>query len=132
VAEIEQLAKPLAQCGPFERWPGLLVLALGTYRQAEQPVAAAEARLDHPGKACPGVRILDTLPGLGPKTPEAVVARPENSGRFKSGNQMESFRGLVRLQFLSGEDDRRAANQRARAGGTSEGPTVVHLGHAPK
>src|ERR671913_288172 len=47
---------------PDELWRGLLDLALTCYRQAEELVGAAEAKLDQLGKASPGVRLLDTMP----------------------------------------------------------------------
>src|SRR5687768_5728421 len=63
LAGIGQLARPLAECGPDELWRGLLDLALTAYRQAEDLVAAAEAKLDAMGKADGRVRLLDTMPG---------------------------------------------------------------------
>src|SRR5829696_6829814 len=51
LAGIGQLARPLAECGPDDLWRGLLDLALTAYRQAEELVAQAEARLDQLGKA---------------------------------------------------------------------------------
>ena len=107
LAGIAQLARPLADCAPDELWRGMLDLALTAYRQAGDLVAAAEARLDQLGKASPGVRLLDTVPGLGPRTAEAVVAHLGDPKRFRSGKQVGAFGGLVPRQYQSGEDDRR-------------------------
>ena len=74
LAGIAEHARPLAECGPDELWRGLLDLALTAYRQADELVAVAEAKLDELGRASPRVRLLDTVPGLGPRTAEAVVA----------------------------------------------------------
>jgi transposase len=118
LAGIGQLARPLAECEPDELWRGLLDLALTAYRQAADLVAAAEAKLDELGKASPGVRLLDTMPGLGPRTAEAVVAHLDDPKRFKSGKQVGAYGGLVPRQYQSGEDDRRGRI-------TKRGPAVL-------
>jgi len=118
LAGIAQFARPLAECAPDELWRGLLDLALTAYRQAEQLVALAEAKLDELGKANARVRLLDTVPGLGPRTAEAVVAHLDDPRRFKSGRQVAAYGGLVPRQFQSGEDDRRGRI-------TKRGPAVL-------
>jgi transposase len=118
LAGIAQHARPLAQCGPDELWRGLLDLALTAYRQAEELVTVAEARLDAIGQADARVQLLDTMPGLGPRTAEAVVAHLGDPKRFKSGKQVAAYGGLVPRQFQSGEDDRRGRI-------TKRGPAVL-------
>ena len=118
LAGIAQFARPLAECGPEDLWRGMLDLALRAYRQAEELVAAAEAKLDELGKADGRVQLLDTVPGLGPRTAEAVVAHLDDPGRFKSGKQVAAYGGLVPRQFQSGEDDRRGRI-------TKRGPAVL-------
>jgi transposase len=107
LAGIGQFARPLADCAPDELWRGMLDLALTAYRQAEELVAEAEAKLDAMGKADARVRLLDTMPGLGPRTAEAVVAHLDDPKRFRSGKQVAAYGGLVPRQYQSGEDDRR-------------------------
>ena len=118
LAGIGQFARPLAECGPEELWRGLLELALTTYRQAEERVAVAQAKLDAIGKADARVRLLDSMPGLGPRTAEAVVAHLDDPRRFRSGKQVAAYGGLVPRQFQSGEDDRRGRI-------TKRGPAVL-------
>jgi transposase len=118
LAGIGQFARPLAKCGPDELWRGMLDLALTAYRQAEGLVAAAEARLDALAKADDRVRLLDTMPGLGPRTAEAVVAHLDDPRRFRSGKQVAAYGGLVPRQYQSGEDDRRGRI-------TKRGPAVL-------
>ena len=107
LAGIGQFARPLAECEPDELWRGLLDLALTAYRQAEELVAVAEAKLDAIGRADPGVRLLASAPGVGPRTAEAVVAYLNDPKRFRSGKQVSAYGGLVPRQYQSGEDDRR-------------------------
>jgi transposase len=118
LAGIAQYAKPLADCGPGELWRGMLELALTAYRQAEELVAVAEARLDELGRADARVRLLDSMPGLGPRTAEAVVAHLDDPKRFRSGRQVAAYGGLVPRQYQSGEDDRRGRI-------TKRGPAVL-------
>jgi transposase len=118
LAGIGQLARPLAECGPDELWRGRLDLALTAYRQAEALVAQAEAKLDAIGKADERVRLLDTMPGLGPRTAEAIVAHLDDPKRFRSGKQVAAYGGLVPRQYQSGEDDRRGRI-------TKRGPAVL-------
>jgi transposase len=118
LAGIAGHARPLAECGPEDLWRGLLDLALTAYRQAEELVALAEARLDALSKADARVQLLDTVPGLGPRTAEAVVAHIDDPKRFRSGKQVAAYGGLVPRQYQSGEDDRRGRI-------TKRGPAVL-------
>ena len=118
LAGIAQFARPLAECPPDELWRGMLDLALTAYRQAEELVATAEARLDQLGKADRRVRLLESVPGLGPRTAEAVVAHLDDPKRFQSGKQVAAYGGLVPRQYQSGEDDRRGRI-------TKRGPAVL-------
>src|SRR5215471_8792372 len=63
-------SKNLAECGSDELWRGLLALALTEYRQVSELVAQAEARLDVLGKQSADVMLLETAPGMGPRTAE--------------------------------------------------------------
>jgi transposase len=107
LAGIALQAKPLAACGPDELWRGLLELALTEYRQVGALVVQAEARLDAPGKQNADVILLETVPGVGPRTAEVVAAYLHDAPRFKTGKQVSAYGGLVPRQHQSGEMDRR-------------------------
>jgi transposase len=104
---IAQHAKPLAECGPDELWRGLLELALTEYRQARELIDQAEAKLDERARQDAGVRLLETIPGVGPRTAETVVAYLGDASRFRTGKQVSAYGGLVPRQYQSGECDRR-------------------------
>jgi transposase len=104
---IGQFAKPLAGCGADELWRGRLELALTEPRQVRQLADQAEARLDELARHSPDVQLLETTPGVGPRTAEAVVACLHEPGRFDSGEQVSAHAGLVPRQYQSGELDRR-------------------------
>jgi len=107
LAGIALQVKALADCGPDELWRGLLELALTEYRQVSELVARAEARLDALGKQSAAVQLLQTAPGLGPRTAEAVAAYLHDAPRFRTGKQVSAYSGLVPRQHQSGEMDRR-------------------------
>lgn len=104
---IGQFAKPLADCGPDELWRGLLELALTELRQVRQLAEQAEARLGQLAEESRDVRLLQTAPGVGPRTAEAIAAYLHEPGRFDSGKQVSAYVGLVPRQYQSGELDRR-------------------------
>jgi transposase len=107
LAGIATQAKSLAECGPDELWCGLLELALTEYRQVCDLVAQAEARLDAMGKQSAEVILLETVPGVGPRTAETVAAYLNDAARFKTAKQVSAYSGMVPRQHQSGEMDRR-------------------------
>jgi len=100
-------AKPLAECGPDELWRGHLDLALAELRQVRALADQAEARLDQLAQQNEEVQLLETVPGVGPRTAEAIVAHLHEPGRFDNGKQVSAYVGLVPRQYQSGEVDRR-------------------------
>src|SRR5262249_38922536 len=107
-------AKPLAECGPDELWRGLLHLALVEYRQVVDLVEQAEVRLDELARADAGVRLLETAPGVGPRTAEAGGGALGGPGRLQTGQQVSAYAGLVPRQFQSGASDHRGRITRRR------------------
>jgi transposase len=100
-------ARPLAECAADELWRGLLELSLTEYRQLCELINQAEAKLDAVGKQHADVVLLETAPGLGPRTAETVAAYLHDASRFKTGKQVSAYSGLVPRQHQSGEMDRR-------------------------
>jgi transposase len=107
LAGMASQAKTLSECGPDELWRGLLELALTEYRQLTELIAQATARLDALGKQSADVILLETAPGLGPRTAETVAAYLHDAPRFKTAKQVSAYSGLVPRQHQSGEMDRR-------------------------
>ncbi len=67
----------------------------------------AERRLDAMGEADERVRLLRTIPGVGPRTAEVVVAHLGDATRFRTAGEVSAYAGLVPRQFQSGEMDGR-------------------------
>ncbi len=104
---IAQYSRPLADCEPEELWRGQLEVALTEYRQLVQLIRTLTAKLDARAKVDPSVQLLETIPGVGPRTAETVTAYLGEPKRFTSGKQVSAYGGLVPRQFQSGELDRR-------------------------
>jgi transposase len=107
LAGIATWAKPFADCAADELWRGLLELSLTEYRQLCQLIDQTETKLDALGKQHADVVLLETAPGLGPRTAETVAAYLHDAPRFKTGKQVSAYGGLVPRQHQSGEMDRR-------------------------
>jgi transposase len=104
---IAQHARPLADCADDELWRGLLHAALEELAQARARCDDAEARLDALAKRRHAVHVLETIPGVGPRTAETVAAYLGDPRRFATGKQVSAYAGLVPRQFQSGASDRR-------------------------
>src|SRR5262249_53655882 len=76
-------------------------------RQIRERADEAEAKLDALAKQNHDVQLLETVPGLGPRTAEAIVAYLHEPKRFRSGKQVSAYVGMVPRQYQSGETDRR-------------------------
>jgi transposase len=100
-------AKPLSECGSEQLWRGMLHLALAEYHATVEQLAQAERRLDELAKADPATKLLETIPGLGRRTAEAVATHLGDARRFASAKQVGVFAGLVPRQYQSGVTDRR-------------------------
>jgi transposase len=104
---IEQYARPLAECAAEELWRGLLNLALTEYRQLQALLEEIEVKLNTVGEQSEGVQLLQSIPGVGPRTAEVVAAYLDEPSRFRNAKQVSAYAGLVPRQFQSGEQDRR-------------------------
>jgi transposase len=107
VAEWNAWARPLEECDGAELWRGRLRRTLEEYAHVNEQLAALEARLDAIAGRSPAVQLLRTIPGVGPRTAEAVAAYLDDPKRFASAKEVSAYAGLVPRQFQSGECDRR-------------------------
>lgn len=91
---------------------------LGRLEQANRSLRRVEKVLGALGRQHPGVELLRSIPGVGPRTAEAVVAYIDDAHRFGCNKAIGSYFGLVpRLD---------ASADRSRYGHiTREGPTTV-------
>lgn len=116
VQGLETLAlesKPLIDCTPDELWRGQLAMELEAYTQVQALIGQADARLDALAIDDDRVKRLQTIPGVGPRLSELLVAVIDDPKRFKSRKQVGAYVGLVPRQIASGTMDRQAGITKA-------------------
>ena len=110
MAALRESARPIGDCATKdELWSGHLRMELDQLDFLEREIAALEAKLDALGAADPQVIRLQTIPGVGPRLSELVVAVLAVLGdpkRFKNARQVSAYAGLVPRRYQSGEVDR--------------------------
>ena len=96
----------MATCLPKEYWKGQLDSELSQLDALVVQLESAEKPLEEIAKQDPRIIRLMTIPGVGRKTAEVVVAAIDNADRFANCRQVSAYFGLVPKQFQSGETDR--------------------------
>jgi transposase len=86
--------------------------------QVNKQLGRVTAQLNTMARQHPGIGLLRTIPGVGPRTAEAVVAYIDRADRFRRNHQVGSYFGLVPCQDQSADKDRRGHI-------TRQGPATV-------
>lgn len=113
---LRALAKPLAECTKDELWAGQLWMELEGLDHLVEQVKALDQKLNELGSSDPGVIRLQTIPGVGPRLSELVVAVIGDPKRFKNARQVSSYAGLTPRRYQSGEMDRNGRISKAGCG----------------
>lgn len=87
-------------------WRAMLAVELSQLAAAEEAIASVERALDATAASDDRVRLLRTIPGVGPRLAEVVVAVIDDPGRFPSGKAVGSYAGLAPRTMQSGQMDR--------------------------
>ena len=106
---VEQLTKmslSLERCDVSNLWRGQLYVELEMLKAAESCLSEVTSALDKRGKDDEQVRRLRTIPGVGSRLAETIVAFIDEPGRFSSGKQVGCYAGLTPKQYQSGSMDR--------------------------
>lgn len=103
---IDSYRKAIAECGPTDLWKGELDIELTLMDALAVQLQGIEKKLELIGKNDPRIVRLRTVPGIGPRTAEILVACIDDPHRFKNGRQVSAYFGLVPKQYQSGETDR--------------------------
>jgi transposase len=106
VAKLEQLARSWEEVEISELWRGELLAELQQLRTLQQRIREVEAKLETLGQADERVALLQTIPGVGPRLAEAMVALIDDPHRFKRARDVGAYLGLVPRQYQSGELNR--------------------------
>jgi len=103
---IDSFRKPLAECSADELWRGELDLELTQLDAVTEQLNQVVRRLEAIGKRDARIQRIMTIPGVGPRTAEILVACLDDPHRFENGRQVSAYFGLVPRQYQSGETDR--------------------------
>jgi len=103
---INSFRKPLGECTPNELWRGELDIELTQMDALVEQMDIVVKKLEAISKADPRIVRLRTIPGVGPRTAEILVACIDDPHRFTDGRQVSAYFGLVPRQYQSGETDR--------------------------
>ncbi|MCA9165873.1 MAG: IS110 family transposase, partial [Planctomycetales bacterium] len=103
---INSFRKPIQECGFDELWRGELDIELTILDSLTQQMDLVVKKLEAIGKHDARIRRLMTIPGVGPRTAEILVACIDDPHRFQNGRQVSAYFGLVPRQYQSGETDR--------------------------
>lgn len=103
---INRYRKPLDECEPDELWRGELDLELTQLDSLTGQLKKVEQQLEKIGKDDPRIARIKTIPGVGPRTAEILVACIDDPHRFSNGREVSAYFGLVPRQYQSGETDR--------------------------
>ena len=111
---INSFRKPLIECQPNELWKGELDLELTQFDALTVQLESVVKKLEALGKADPRIQRIRTIPGVGPRTAEILVACIDDPHRFNNGREVSAYFGLVPRQYQSGETDRICGKQKTR------------------
>jgi transposase len=107
LAYLEGLAKDFHELGMHELWRGQLKLELGQLQALQREIEQVEEKLDAIAKTDARVARLRTIPGVGPRLSEAIVALLDRPERFQKAREVSAYVGMVPKELDSGETRRR-------------------------
>lgn len=87
-------------------WRAMLAVELAQLAAAEEAIATVEQALDEIAAADERVQLLRTIPAVGPRLAETIVAIIDDPHRFGSGKEVGSYAGLAPRTMQSGQMDR--------------------------
>lgn len=103
---LEELAMPMESIEDFEMlWKGQLYFELEHFKRLELMLKNVEKKLDDISKQDERISLLQTIPGVGPRTAEALVYIIDDPHRFKNSRQVASYVGLCPRRYQSGNAD---------------------------
>jgi len=106
LSKLAEYRRPLAQCDRLALWQGQLDLALTALDRLWEELHQVDTQLTQLAKSDERVQLLESIPGVGRRTAEVVVAFIDAPKRFKRARQVSAYAGMVSRQHQSGETDR--------------------------
>jgi transposase len=99
---LEQLGRPLSECSGEELWRGILHTEVQRLRQTAALLKTVEDKLDELAAGDANAQLLQSIPGVGPRTAEVVRTALDDPHRFRSGRQVAAYAGLTPRRWQSG------------------------------
>ena len=87
-------------------WRGQLHVELETFEAVTKSLREVEDKLNELGACDARIQRLQTIPGVGPRLAETVVAFLDDPHRFDNSKQVGSYTGLTQKQYKSGQTER--------------------------
>jgi transposase len=106
LAYLQALSRPLEDVELSDLWRGQLHEELQALAGVEARIKSVQQKLDAIGRANGRVNLLQTIPGVGPRLAEALVAAIDDPHRFRNRREVSSYFGLVPRQYESGQMSR--------------------------
>jgi len=107
LAALSKMSRPLEACeGMLELWRGQLHLELEMHCHLERLIQPVEKKLDAIAGHDARVTRLMTIPGVGVRLSEVVVAMLDDVSRFSNKQQVGCYAGLTPRRYQSGQMDR--------------------------
>jgi transposase len=103
---LQEAARPLAECTTDELWRGILHVELQRLEALARLLEEVEAQLDGLAKADRRMELVSTVPGVGRRVAEVIVAVLDDAKRFRSPRQVAAYAGLTPRRYQSGQMDR--------------------------
>ena len=104
IAQLAADAQPIQDCTIEDLWRGRLHVELTLMSAVDAQLKLIDAKLDELARTESRIALLQSVRGVGPRLSEAVVLHiGEDPRRFKSGEHLANFAGLVPKQLASGQ-----------------------------
>jgi transposase len=104
---LRSLTRPIERCESMDDlWRMHLGLELSNLAHLQEQIGELEEKLNAMGRADHRVIRLRTIPGVGPRLAEIVVAMIDDPHRFANARQVSAYAGLVPRRYQSGMMDR--------------------------
>jgi transposase len=101
------MARPFDQIQDSEQfWRGQLHTELEILASINEKLKTITKKLDSLAQADKKISLVQTIPGVGARVAEAVVAIIDDPGRFKNAKHISSYAGLVPEKHDSGQTKR--------------------------
>ncbi len=106
IGELRRMAKPIAKVDAQNLWQGQLWIELKRLAEIQPHIKRVEDKLDAQAQKNEHVKLLRTIPGVGPRLSETLVAVIDDPKRFDNRKQVSAYIGLVPSQYQSGSTNR--------------------------